>query len=171
MALIVETGVGLVDAESYISVADATAYHLKMGNQVAWALVGDNATMEAMLRRATNYMRGRYYGMWVGVMTVFTQRLDWPRIGAWTRSGSGLASSIVPGEVQDACAELALRAASASLLPDTSQSVKREKVGPIEVEYDAYSPIAPTFTSIDEMLAAFLIAGARPGVSVPLMRA
>jgi hypothetical protein len=104
-------------------------------------------------------------------MTVFTQRLDWPRIGVWTRSGSGLASNIVPEEVQDACAELALRASSAPLLPDTSQSVKREKVGPIEVEYDAYSPADPTFTSIDEMLAAFLIAGARPGVSVPLVRA
>lgn len=170
MALDVETGTGSATAESYLSVVDAAAYHLKMGNRDAWALVGNEGAKEAMLRRATNYLRDRYYDMWLGDMAVSTQRLDWPRNGVWTRSGNGLASTIVPEEVKDACAELALRASSAALMPDTSQGIKREKIGPIEVEYDQYSPSAAAFASIDAMLAPYLVSGAQPGLNVPLMR-
>jgi hypothetical protein len=37
MALIVEDGTGLANAESYVSVADATTYHANIGN-TAWAV-------------------------------------------------------------------------------------------------------------------------------------
>lgn len=171
MALIVEDGSGLADAEAYVSVADATTYHTNMGNSAAWAAVGVTAVQEAMLRRATNYMRNRYYGMWEGSAVASTQRLDWPRSGVPTRDGgSAIASNIVPEDVKAACAELALKAFSADLMPDSSQAVKREKVGPLEVEYDEFSPSSPAYLAIDAMLAPFLLPGSQPGVNVPLMR-
>lgn len=172
MALIVEDGTGLANAESYLSVADATTYHTNMGNSTAWAAVGVTAVQEAMLRRATNYLRSRYYNMWEGTAVATAQRLDWPRSGVPTRDGYGaLASNTVPEEVKNACAELALKAFSADLMPDESQAVKREKIGPIEVEYNEYSPSSPSYVAIDAMLAPLLRAGAQPGLNVPLMRA
>ena len=171
MALVTEDGTGKADAESYVSVADATTYHTNMGNAAAWTAVGITAVQEAMLRRATNYLRSRYYNMWEGSAVISTQRLDWPRSGVPARDGYGaIASNSVPAEVKDACAELALKAFSADLMPDSSQTVKREKVGPLEVEYDEYSPSSPAYTAIDAMLAPLLLPGSQPGVSVPLMR-
>lgn len=171
MALIVEDGTGLTDAESYLSVADATTYHTKMGSAAAWAAVGVTSVQEAMLRRATNYLRSRYYATWAGMPVAPFQRLDWPRWGVPTRDGgNSLPSNSVPEDIKAACAELALKAATADLMPDSSQTVKREKVGPLEVEYNEYSPSSPAYTSIDAMLAPFLLPGSQPGVNVPLMR-
>lgn len=169
--LIVEDGSGLDNAESYLSVAEATTYHANFGNEATWAAVGTEATQEAMLRRATSYMQSRYYGMWEGDMLGSTQRLDWPRSSVPTRDGYGaIPSNAVPSEVKNACAELALKAFSGELWPDSTQGVKREKIGPLEVEYDPYSPSTPVFNSIDAMLAPLLKMGALPGVNVPLMR-
>lgn len=170
MALIVEDGSGKADAESYLSVADATAHHLKMGNKEAWAAVGNEATKEALLRQGANYLRDRYLGQWQGQATVHTQRLDWPRTGTVSRTGAFIAINVVPEEVKAACAELALKAASAALMPDTTQKVKREKVGPIEVEYDEFSPSSAVFIAIDSMLAALLKPGFASGVNMPRMR-
>lgn len=170
MALIVEDGTGLTNAESYLSVVDATAYHTKMGNSAAWAAVGIESVQEAMLRRATNYLRSRYYAMWQGTPIAPFQRLDWPRWGVPTRNGyNAIASNEVPEEVKDACAELALKASTTELMPDSNQAIKREKIGLIEVEYDQYSA-PPSFSSVDSMLAPLLLPGSQPGVNVPLMR-
>ena len=170
MALIVEDGSGLVDAEAYLSVADAAAYHLKMGNRDAWALVGNEVAKEAMLRQATEFMRNRYLNRWIGRATVAAQRLDWPRVGAYTRNYNVIASTLVPEQVKNACAELALKAASGELMPDSSQGVKREVIGPIEVEYDQYSSGAPGYPRIDAMLAGLLVVGGVSGPNMPLMR-
>jgi hypothetical protein len=170
MALIVEDGTGKADAESYLSVADATAYHTKMGNKEAWAAVGNEAAKEAMLRQGADYLRDRYFGRWMGVTTTLTQRLDWPRIGTYYRTRQFVASDVVPEEIKNACAELALRAASAALNPDTTQTIKREKIGPIEVEYDEFSPTATSYAAIDAMLAPYLLIGATSGINMPRMR-
>lgn len=170
MALIVEDGSGLANAESYLSVVDATAHHLKMGSKEAWGAVGNEATKEALLRQGANYLRDRYLGQWLGEATVSAQRLDWPRAGATSRTGASIASNVVPEEVKAACAELALKAASTSLMPDATQTVKREKVGPIEVEYNEFSPSSPVFIAIDAMLAALLKPGFASGINMPRTR-
>ena len=65
-------------------------------------------------------------------------------------------SDEVPVEVQRACAELALKAATQPLAPDQGRETKREKVGEIEVEYmDRALPFV-RYTAIDRMLAPFL---------------
>jgi hypothetical protein len=127
-----------------------------------------DAVREQCLRRATNYMTATYRDRWEGVRYTEDQALDWPRSGV-VRDSWAVGYDEVPTEVARACAELALKAASADLQPDLTQGVVREKVGVIEVEYDKFSPQATRYSFIDNMLAPFL--KSRGGCSVPLVRA
>lgn len=152
MTLIVETGEGLSNAESYISVADADARHASLGN-TGWT--GTEQVKEALLRRATAYMEQAYRSRWKGNRLRKDQALSWPRYGA-TVDGFDLSSTIVPVEVANACADLALKAAAGDLAPDLERGVIREKVGPLETEYDRNSSQATRYRSIDLGLAPFL---------------
>jgi hypothetical protein len=152
MALIVEDGTGLATAEAYISVADAGTRHSNLGN-TAWT--GTDAAKEAALRKATEYMTQAYRGRWQGIRLNETQALDWPR--SWvTVDGYAVASNSVPADIANACADLALRALSADLNADLERGVVREKVGPLETEYDRNSPQATRYRAIDMALAPYL---------------
>ena len=171
MALIVEDGSGLPNAESYISVADADAYFANRGN-VVWSAIMDVPTKEQLLRSATDYMRQTFRLRWVGMRVTITQGLDWPR--AWVTiidAPSGyrafpayLPINVVPPEVRNACAELAIRALSAPLSPDLTTQVTRETVGPVTVDYQVGARQAPYFASVDALLAPWL--KARGGIDV-----
>jgi hypothetical protein len=163
MALVTETGTGSATSESFCSVADATTYHANRGN-AAWALL-TTAVMEQSLRKATDFMEGRYRARWKGYKGSATQALTWPRafvyaepfyagaIGAYPFL---IASNIVPVEVKNACASLALRASTATLLADQSRTKKSVTIGPITTVYDDYSGQATTFAEIDAMIAIYL---------------
>lgn len=154
MALVVEDGTGLPDAEAYISVLDADAYHAARGN-AAWAALAEPAK-EAALRLGADYM-GAVYGLrWAGARLTDTQALDWPR------DADG-----VPAAVVRANAELALRASAGALLADQGPAVKQETVGPLSVIYMDGARQAVRYTLIDAMLAALL----RPAGMIPVRRA
>lgn len=155
MALIVEDGSIVAGAESYISVSDADAYHAARGN-AAWT--GTDAAKEALLRKATDYMLQVYGLRWKGDRVSATQALDWPREGVEV-FGFDIDPDVVPDAVANACAELALRAASGDLTPDVARRTVREKVGPIEVEYDRNAPALPDYQAVDNMLAPYLEQG------------
>lgn len=159
MALIVEDGTGLVNSESYISVADADIYHTKLGN-TSWGVLTVEVK-EQLLRKATNYMVQTYRMRWAGVRKTEDQALDWPRylvprldteaVYAYYDSDS------VPGECKVACAELAYKAISITLAPDTERLTRREKIGTLEVEYDTNAGRAYTmYRAIDNLLMPML---------------
>src|SRR5688572_6043385 len=80
MPLVVEDGTGLANADSYVSLAQADAYHITLGN-TGWA--GTNELKEQALRRATRYIDFFYYDRWSGVrLNGRDQALQWPRIDA-----------------------------------------------------------------------------------------
>lgn len=137
MALIVEDGTGRPDAETYTSVAQADAYHGALGREANW-LDLDTSEKEIALRNAAKFMIQIYRARWAGTRVRQEQRLDWPRYGVIVDSFT-VSSSAVPLEVQEACAELALRSANGeALLPDQDPGnsvVKREKIGPLDTEY------------------------------------
>ncbi|MRW88862.1 hypothetical protein GJ699_02570 [Duganella sp. FT80W] len=169
MGLITETGAGLPNAESYISVADATAYHAGLGN-AAWAALASDTLREQALRKATLYMLQTYRSRWKGVRTTSTQALDWPRYDVevpdvgYGRFVSILASNVVPAEVRNACAELALRVASGvDLSPDLERTISRETVGPITTEYEGGAAESPRFKAVDRMLAPYLCGSSNSG--------
>jgi hypothetical protein len=160
MALNVETGTGSSTSESFISVADADLYHSNRGN-TAWAALTE-PTKEQYLRRSTDYMEQAYRLRWLGYRVTITQALSWPRDEVQRldltllNQYSYYENNVVPPEVKNACAELALKAASGELLPDLTQGVVMEKVDVLQIEYDKYSPQSPRYTAIDRLLAPFL---------------
>jgi len=154
MALIVENGTGLSTAESYISVANASARMSALGNDT-WATI-TNAQMEEALRRATVHMKQAYRSRWSGMRLNSTQALDWPRVSVVV-DGYSVASDSVPADIANACADLALKAAAGDLAPDLERAIIREKVGPLETEYSAHSPQATRFRAIDLTLAPYLM--------------
>jgi hypothetical protein len=165
MSLVTENGTGLATAESYISVADADARHAVFGN-TAWAALGTSAK-EIALRKATAYMVQQYRARWAGERINSTQALDWPRWGV-TVGCYYVDSDSVPVTVADACADLALRALTEDLAPDLDRAIVREKVGPLETEYERFAPQAKRFRAIDMALAPFLTGS---GAMVRLVRA
>ena len=172
MSLIVEDGTGKSNAESYISVADADTYHSNRDN-TDWAAL-TTAEKERLLRIATDYMVAVYRLRWDGYRYVNTQALDWPRIYVPVRDICSVNAypeyvdfDVVPVQVKNACAELALKANNETLLADQTQSVIREKVGPIEVEYDKFSPQFKRYLQIDAMLNIYFASSAN---QVKLMR-
>jgi hypothetical protein len=169
MAIVTEDGTGKADAETYVSLSAATTYHANRGN-AAWANLASDAVREQCLRKATDYMLSVYRDRWAGYRNTVTQALDWPRSDVQMRDGPGRASfsygspsyypnNTVPAAVANACAELALRAATGPLIPDEGQMVKRQKVGPVEVEFQDYSRATKTYRAIDTLLAPLLAAG------------
>jgi hypothetical protein len=110
-----------------------------------------------------------------------SQVREWPRSDAVDYEGNEISDGDVPDEVQRAAYEAALREAAnpGSLSPDytMTEQVKKEKVGPIEVEYSDTSkmdmpkgvetPNRPIIPEIDEIIAPVLVARYDlPGVTV-----
>jgi len=179
LALIVEDGTGIANAESLCSVAFADAFLDGIG-QASWALL-TTTSKEQALRRATLYMQQVYRMRWAGDRVTTTQALDWPRVGvprrdvgswgAWGYYGgfvSEYASNVVPSEVQQACAKLAYKAVAGDLSPDLSQAKTRVKVGPIETEYLPGSVQYVRYREIDNLLSPFMNMG---GSMIPVTRA
>jgi hypothetical protein len=157
MTLVVETGASLSDAESFCSVAAADARRTAFGDGTAWDAL-ETSEKEQALRKATAFMEQRYRQRWRGYKFRRDQALSWPRVGAEV-DGYVLESNLVPSEVANVCADLALKSLSESLNADLTRGIVREKVGPLETEYDAYSPQGPRYPAIDQALAPFLNGG------------
>lgn len=162
MALIVETGAGLANAESYASVAAATVYHANFGN-AAWDNA-DSEVQESALRRATAYIDSNY--RFKGERYSAEQALAWPRYGVVV-DGYELAYSAIPSRLVHATCELALRALTGGLIDDvTAQYVESVKVGPIERTMSAPANGGQRrFAAVDSLLRD-LVRGGNSSVAV-----
>ena len=98
---------------------------------------------------------------WNGNRNTTTQALDWPRANVPLRDFnvtgfmSYYATNVIPIEVENACMELAFKAAQGNLAADLTQGVIREKVDVLEVEYDNHSPQYTRYRSVELLLAPF----------------
>ena len=134
MAFVAEDGTGLVDANSYPTLAFADTYHADRGN-ASWALATE-AARNAALIRATDYGDKRFGKRFRGWKQSKEQAREWPRMGAYDDDGYQFEG--IPNQLLYAICEYALRALTTTpLAPDNASvglSLNREKVGPIEVE-------------------------------------
>lgn len=153
MTLTVETGTGLADAESYVSVAEFKAYADKFGHSYTDY---SDALIEQALRRATVWLDARYRKRFKGIWTTTTQRLEWPRSGVWYRFND-IDPYTIPDQLKNALCEVALRelADPGGLSPDTgTDAIKRDRVGDTETEFRANAPGAlPWLSIVDDLLA------------------
>lgn len=126
MALIVEDGSGLMDANAYVSVEYADEYFLARG-MTTWAVL-ELAAKEAAIINATDYIDQRW-PCFKGELVNEFQGLMFPRT-LWEG---------VPANVKRACCEYAINATERPLwfIPVVDESgyavaERKEKVGPIE---------------------------------------
>lgn len=164
MTLTVEDGTGLANADALISVDYADTYHDNRGNST-WVSTSSPADedKEQAIRRASAFLRDSF--KWQGYpISGRSQAMAWPRSGVVDGNGYTVAADGVPDEIQRACAELALRelVTPGALNPDVtlSDTIKREKIGPLEFEYDnsrtdAYAS-RPVILIVQDIVGALL---------------
>lgn len=135
MGFVVEDGTGVSGANSYCSVADANSYFSDRGIS-EW--VGTDDVKSHALVRATDFIDTTFGTRFLGEKISASQSLEFPRT----------LFTGIPKELLKACAEYALRALNAKLIPDPPQegafAVKLERVivGPIE-EMKTYDTNVP----------------------------
>lgn len=169
MALTVEDGTGKADADSFVSVSEADAYHTSLGNDGWDSPNGASASeelKEQALRRASRFLSDSF--KWKGYpVNGRDQNLAWPRFYVSDDEDYGIESNEIPTEVKRATFEIALLEiiTPGTMTPTVTESarVKREKVGPLEVEYlntrsDAWGD-RPTVTKVIDMISPLLRAG------------
>jgi hypothetical protein len=156
MAIVVETGEGIANANSYVSVADATAYAAARGVTL------DPDTVEAQIILATDYLE-TFGCSYLGKQTYNPQELAWPRTGVWI-AGVEMADDVIPNSLKKAQQQLVIEQANGfDLMPSTDgQIVKVEKVDVISTEYavgtdwgESGGPV-PAFPRVDALLKALL---------------
>lgn len=160
MALVVETGAGLTNSDSYISLADATAYHAARARD-AWA-EADDTTREAALVRATADLDYWFRGRWKGTKATYEQALAWPRTDVVDEEGFDVPLLTVPAIVKRAAAEVALIELTEAFIQETvdrSNMVSSESVGPISINYKDGAPAIKLYPHIDAMLRGLAAAG------------
>lgn len=163
MAIIVETGGIIENANSYVSTTFADSYHSLRGN-TAWQSAG-GAKAGAMIR-ATQGIDTRYAGKWVGIKTnnndlVKPQPLAWPR-----KADSEDTPLIDPDEIEIGINDIPLALMNAvcevALIELTERfgapvitrkdMIKRKKTDVLETEWFEGTPPQTMYLYIDDML-------------------
>lgn len=141
--LIVEDGLGLPNADSYIDVDFADSYFLKRGIS-QWATLTNK---ESLIIRSMDYIENNY--SYKGEKLVSSQSLSFPRV---------IDGEIVyPIALKNAVCELALKSNDEDLLSDTDKTTIREKVGALEIEYDANQDNIKSYNYVNKLLAPYLV--------------
>ena len=165
MALTVETGVVVPSADSYVSVAECSAYFSARGNE-AW---GEVENKDAALRKATQYIDAEY--SFKGARVSSLQALAWPRYGVVV-DGYELPAETMPRQLKEACCELALKAASDDLIADVAAQYAEEvSVGPIRKKMSGLANGGQKRFALVDALLGPLLRGGNGGASIQLVRA
>jgi hypothetical protein len=152
--LIVEDGTGKVDAESFATVAEADARLAALGMTI-WNDNMSGPEKEQALRRAAEYMEQKWRLRWKGVRSFTTQALSWPRAQVVVEDLL-YPFDAVPTAIRNANIDLALPAAKGELIEDPKPVVIRQKLGPLERQYDPNSLRGPRFMAQSLLVAPFL---------------
>jgi hypothetical protein len=172
MALVVEDGTGISNAEAYATETEADTYHTAHGAPAAWT-ASSTAEKEDALRIAGEYLQVVYGGLWKGQKnnTDVNQSMDWPRknviVNGYLLPASG--AGAIPTDLKNANIILANKHREAvtattptSLLPDESNSgherSRSVRVGPITktVSYATANPPHKRFRIVQLMLRRYL---------------
>ena len=162
MALIVEDGTGLSNADSYISLVDARAFALNYG----YSLPVDDSDANVSLRKGAQYV-DLFEGSFSGQRLVDTQSLAWPRANAYKCAGRDqiyLPSDSVPLEIQYAqviAANFYGLGLDVRANDDGLNVNSKEVVGAVKVSYfdNGKTGKSTEITEATDMLSNFMCVG------------
>lgn len=144
--VVVEDGTGITGANSYVTESQLAGY-------MAARNVTISGDLTASLLKAMDYLETLSF---TGNKYSETQALQWPRDSVYI-DGYSLSSSTIPNELKLAQMRLAQEIDQGNdPLETLARKVKREKVGPVEVEYDDSSASSAILRSVNNMLRKIL---------------
>lgn len=168
MALVVEDGTGLVNANAYVDVAFADAYHRERCSD-GWR--GPTSKKEAAIIRATEWIDLTFDFVGDRVNqgdpngSTSPQALAWPRAGVFHADGFFVQDDEVPEAVKRATAEAALAALTVDFFPTVEggrESLRTERVGRVSVtsDFGGGGPDAqPSVTAASAILRPLSVGG------------
>ncbi len=169
MALIIENGSIVANADSYATVAQLRTFATKRGATVPTP----DPDCEKILIKAMDYL-ATLEDSYKGARVSASQALSWPRTGVYI-NGFEFSASAIPQQLIDAQCSLAILAQTVDLLPTGTVAergaVIRQKVGPIErafAEPSSYRS-TPALRAANPFLGPLLKGGAGSG-AVPVVR-
>jgi len=148
MALIIEDGSIVANADSYVTTAEITAYANKRG----FAVPTLEAELEQLAILAIDYMQSKKY---IGDLVEDTQALAFPR-----KNIDGVEKDEIPSDIKNAQIELAIAAYTNDLLTaETTAAVTSESTGATSTQY-AGNGLSAVFTSarVSRYLGKWLLA-------------
>ncbi len=137
--VVVETGAGLANANSYVSLAYADTYFAGHPFYAdAWELL-DQSTREAYIIYATLQLDNEF--IWRGRRATGTQALDWPRTGVYDLYDLAIAENSLPLRLMQATCEQAyyLTKGDRSAETQTSGEIDKLKIDVIELDFSSSS--------------------------------
>lgn len=158
MALIVEDGTGVANADSYTSVGTARTYALKRGI----TLSAVDATLEVYLTKALDYLE-TLADRYKGTKVADTNALQWPRKDVII-DGVNLATNVIPKNLIGAQIMLAVAVQGGlELLPtvDGTPFIIEDTTGPLTTKYSEKITVSgvPIVRSADALLLPLLRGG------------
>lgn len=164
--LTLETGEGVADADSFVSVADARAFASSRGLTLPQA----DGDVEILLRRAADYINARE-ARFQGDRLTATQALAFPRRGLCLYGKTYLEPTTLPRVLTDAVCQLAVELKTQDAQPNgEGREVVTQTVGPISTTYSATgkSAVIPVLTKVEAFLEPLYRRG---GATVTVERA
>jgi hypothetical protein len=136
--LVVETGEGLSNANSFATAAEGTTFFSERPSTyiAEWTNATD-PNKEAALIWATRLIDEQVN--WYGAKATQAQRLRWPRYGVFDRDGYQYNSNVVPEFLKHATCEQALALLKEDRTADAIYGFSSIDVGSIQIEIDKYN--------------------------------
>jgi len=159
MQLIIETGQGLPDANSYINEVDVEQY-LPSSVLANWNELSDDEKIDRLIL-ASLFIDISFN--WKGQQKTLEQGLSWPRVCVYFQ-GHTVPDNFIPKQIKRTCvmAVSLIMEFGIGVFQDTGEvQVKKEKLGPIETEYflalKNQSLDSSEYSDINNMLRGFFV--------------
>ena len=161
--LIVEDGTIVANANSYVTVAEVTAFCVNYGLD-SWSSLGNTEKITATIR-ATAFIDSEYN--FKGIKMSFDSPLEWPRWGVYDESDVDLTNLTpeemyfyqeIPQALKNACCRAAYEeSVSVGVLQSNLVSgIKREKTDVLETEYFGSTPSSAPSKTVYRTIEGFL---------------
>jgi hypothetical protein len=159
MRLVVETGKGLPDANSYIDLTDVEKY-LTSNVLAEWDELSEDEQIDRLII-ASLFIDFSF--KWIGQQKTLEQGLSWPRVNVFFQ-GHKVPDDYIPKQIKRAVVMVIslIMEFGLGVLQETNEvQVKKEKIGPFETEYFEALNIefanSSQYTDINNMLRGFFV--------------
>lgn len=153
--MIIETGTNVTNADSYVSVSYADAYHTLFGNTL-WSSK-TNPEKEMALIHGTRSIELLYGQKYLSIPLYRVQSLLFPRFTFVINGSQVVDAGVIPKQLKDAVCEAALLYTSgANVYPTPNNGMKvkanKVKIGDIEISEEySKSPEAEAFENFNKI--------------------